>query len=169
MKNRTFDQHVAELKREGYTIVPDVMSPSEIEATRRAIDETLAREEELGRKLGIQSNDLKMVFEAHGKHPHFHGLVLRNPEPLEISRRILGEDLVCYNLTIRVPMPSGQKDTAKYGGHLHVDWDAYTVVPFVGGGSVLRFDHAPSGAHHCGSARGFRDPLGFCVVAHGWG
>ena len=92
MSTRNLDKHVADLERDGYTIIPDVLSPAEIRATRQAMDETLAREEEIGRRLGTQSNNLRMVFEAHGKHPHFYGLVLRNPEPLHVSRRILGDD-----------------------------------------------------------------------------
>jgi len=158
MTHRNIDIHVEEIQREGYTIIPDVMSPAEIDATRRAIDETLAFEENLGRKLGTQSNDLRMVFEAHGKHPHFHGLALRNPEPLLVSRRILGDDMVCYNLTIRVPMPSGKKDTSKYGGHLHVDWDKYTVTPFAGG------KHYPMGIQSAWCVSAFEERTGATMV-----
>ena len=35
------DRHARELERDGYTLLLEVMSPSEIEATKRAIDETL--------------------------------------------------------------------------------------------------------------------------------
>ena len=158
MKSRNLDEHVADLERDGYTIIPEVMSTAEIDATRRAIDETLALEEELGRALGTQSDDLRMGFEAHGKHPHFFGLALRCPEPLQVSRRILGDDMVCYNLTLRVPMPSGGKDTAKYGGHLHVDWDRYTVEPFAGG------MHYPMGIQSAWCVSAFTESSGATMI-----
>lgn len=31
-----------------------------------------------------------MAFNAQGKHPHFHGLLTRNPEPVEVTRTVLG-------------------------------------------------------------------------------
>ena len=133
MADLNVERHIAELEEDAYTIVPEVMSPSEIEATKRAIEESMAAEEELGRKLGTQTEDLRVVYEAQGKHPHFYGLVLRNPEPLHIARRILGDDMVCYSLALRNPMPTGRKDMTKHGGHFHVDASYFTVTPFVGG------------------------------------
>jgi hypothetical protein len=158
MTSRNLDPHVADLERDGYTIIPDVMSGDEVDATRRAIDETLAGEEEIGSRLGTQSEDLRMVFEAHGKHSHFYGLMLRNPEPLQMARRILGDDLICYNLTIRVPLPTGRKDTTKYGGHLHVDWDKYTVAPFAGG------KHYPMGIQSAWCVSDFTEESGATMI-----
>ena len=133
MTTLDLERHVTELEKDGYTIVPDVMSPSAIEAAKRAMEEALAAEEDIGRRLGTQTDDLRVVFEAQGKHPHFYGFLLRNPKPIQIARRLLGEDVMCYSLTIRNPMPTGRKDTTKYGGHMHVDFSNFTVAPFVGG------------------------------------
>ena len=135
MAKLSFDieKHVSELGKDGYTIVHDVMPPSELDATKRAIEEALAYEEEIGRRVGMQTEDLRTVFEAQGKHPHLYGLVLRNPKPIQVARRLLDDDVMCYSLTIRNPMPTGHKDTTKLGGHMHVDFDTFTVHPFMGG------------------------------------
>lgn len=127
------DKHANQLLTEGWTVIPDAMPPDEVAATRRAMDEVMDAEAERGRRLGTQTDDLRVVFNAHGKHPHFYGLALRNRAPLDVARRILGDDVVLYDFTIRVPLPTGRKDTEKYGGHFHVDWPQYTVAPFVGG------------------------------------
>jgi ectoine hydroxylase-related dioxygenase (phytanoyl-CoA dioxygenase family) len=127
------DRHVRELVDDGFTVVEGAMPPEEVQATRRAMDEVLAKEEPIARRFGIQTDDVRSVFNVHAKHPHFYGLALRNPAPLEIARKILGDDLVLDNLTIRIPMPTGRKDAEKLGGHFHVDWDQFTVEPFKGG------------------------------------
>ncbi len=127
------DQHAGELERDGYTIIPDVMSASELDATKWAIEETLDAEETIGRKFGLQNDNIRMVFNAQGKHPHFYGMLLRNPEPSAVSRRVLGEDMFAHNVALRTPMPTGKKDATKLGGNLHADWSDFTVLPFVGG------------------------------------
>ena len=127
------DRHVSELDRDGYTILKSVIPPAEIEAARQAIDETLAAEESIGREYGLQSENLRMAFNAQAKHPYFSGLPLRSPAPMQVARGILGEDMFAHNVAIRVPMPTGQKDHKRLGGNLHADWADFTVKPFIGG------------------------------------
>ena len=127
------DHHANELERDGYTIIPDVMSPSELDASKRAIGETLDGEEAIGRRFGLQNDDLRMAFNAQGKHPHFYGMLLRNPQPVEVARRVLGEDMFAHNVAIRTPMPTGRKDATRLGGNLHADWSDFTIAPFMGG------------------------------------
>ena len=38
-----------------------------------------------------------------------------------------------HNAAIRIPLPTGSKETMRMGGQLHVDWHDFTVLPFVGG------------------------------------
>ena len=133
MKASELDEHAARLERDGYTIIPEVMSAAEIEASKRAIDETYAAEAPIARKYGLQNENLLMCFNVQGKHPYFRGMLLHNPEPAEVARRILGEGMFIHNVAIRKPLPTGKKDWTKLGGHLHVDWHDFTVKPFIGG------------------------------------
>ena len=82
------DRHAVELERDGYTILENVLPASEIEAAKQAIEETLAAEETIGRKYGLQSENLSMSFNAQAKHPHFRSMPLRYPAAAEVARRV---------------------------------------------------------------------------------
>ena len=127
------ERHTRQLEQEGYTILPEVLSRAEIERTTSAIDETLAAEAEISRKYGLQNENLQMAYNAQGKHPHFYGLLVRNTEPVEVARGVLGEDLFAHDVAIRKPLPTGRKDWTRLGGYLHADWHHFTVTPFLGG------------------------------------
>ena len=133
MKTCDIDRHAVELKRDGYTIAHDVMSEAELETSKQAIEETLSAEEEIGYKYGLQNEDLRMAFNGQAKHPHFYGILVRHPQPAEVVRRVLGNDMFCHDMAIRVPMPTGTKDKTRLGGNLHADWSDFTVAPFIGG------------------------------------
>ena len=133
MKTFDIERRATELEQNGYTVIHNVMPPSELEATKQAIEETLDAEEAIGRKYGLQNEHLRHAFNAQGKHPHFYGLPLRNPEPVEVARRVLGEDMFAHDVAIRTPMPTGKKDATRLGGNLHADWADFTVRPFIGG------------------------------------
>ena len=85
MKTFDIDRHADELERDGYTILENVLPASEIEATKQAIKQTLASEETVGRRYGLQSENLRMAFNAQAKHPHFRGMPLRYPAPAEVA------------------------------------------------------------------------------------
>jgi len=127
------DRHVEQVIEDGYTMIHDVFPADEIEATKRAIDECLDSEREIATKYGLQDENLQMCMNAQGKHRHFYGLALRYPEPVEIIRRVLGDDMFAHDVTIRKPLPTGRKDWTRKGGNLHADWADFTVKPFVGG------------------------------------
>ncbi len=127
------DRHVAELEKDGYTVVPDVISDSERAAMRQAMHETLDAEKEIARRFRSQTEDLLHCFNVQSKHPFFYGFPLRSPKPIQVARKVLGEDMFIHNAAIRIPMPTGSKETMRMGGQLHVDWHDFTVLPFVGG------------------------------------
>ncbi len=152
------DRHVNDLERDGYTILKSVIPPAEIEAARQAIDETLAAEESIGREYGLQSENLRMAFNAQAKHPYFSGLPLRVAEPMQVARRILGGDMFAHDVAIRVPMPTGQKDHRSLGGNLHADWGDFTVKPFIGG------KHYALGIQSAWAITEFNDETGAPVI-----
>ena len=82
------ERHAGELERDGYTIIESVLPSSEIAATRKAIEETLASEETVGRKYGLQSENLRMAFNAQAKHPHFRSMPVRFPAMAEVARQV---------------------------------------------------------------------------------
>ena len=94
------ERHGKQLEEEGYTILPEVLSRSEIEQTKVAIDETLESEADIARRYGLQNENLLMAFNAQGKHPHFYGLLTRNPEPVEDNgvrtKLVNGQENVIY-------------------------------------------------------------------------
>ena len=133
LSSAELDRHAARLADEGYTIIPEVLSPSDLEEARRAIDETLEAEAATARRYGLQNENLLMCYNAQGKHPQFPGMLTRYPEPILVARRVLGADMFAHNLAIRKPLPTGKKDWTKLGGYLHADWHHFTVNPFIGG------------------------------------
>ena len=127
------DRYVEQLVEEGYAIIPAILPAAEIERTKEAIDTVLESEREIASRYGLQNENLQMCFNAQGKHPHFYGLALRYAEPVQVIRRVLGDDMFAHNVAIRKPLPSGKKDWTKLGGYLHADWHHFTVEPFAGG------------------------------------
>ncbi len=127
------DAHSRQLLEEGYTILPELLPAEEIARAVEAMDAVYEAEREIAERFGLQTDDLKMCFNAQGKHPYFYGLALRYPEPVEVVRQVLGDDMFAHNVSLRKPMPTGRKDATKLGGYLHADWHHFTVEPFVGG------------------------------------
>lgn len=159
------DRHIAEMEEDGYTILRDVLPESELEAARKAIQETLAAEEPVAKKFGLQTEDLSISFNAQGKHPFFYGFMIRNPEPMELARRLMGEEVFAHDIAIRVPMPTGRKDHTRLAGHVHVDWHQFTVWPFQGG------KHYPMAAQALFCISDFSEETGGTIIwpgSHKW-
>ena len=58
----TFDieRHATELEQDGYTVMRNVIPPSELEATKQAIEETLDAEEAIGRNMACRTSIFDM-------------------------------------------------------------------------------------------------------------
>ena len=125
------DDHLRELERDGYTIIPDALPSEEVVASRRAVQELLDAEQAVARTTGTQTENLRNAHAIVGKHPHFYEFFL-NPPVMQIVRAVLGDDALLYDANIRVPMPTGARDARK-GFQVHVDREDYTVLPFVAG------------------------------------
>jgi len=125
------EMNFQELERNGYTILPDALSPQEVVTTRQAVEELLDTEETVARGTGTQTDNLRNAHAIVGKHPHFYEFFLNSPV-MRVVRGVLGEDARMYDANIRVPMPTGNRD-AKKGFQVHVDREDYAVLPFVKG------------------------------------
>ena len=127
----SLDDHLSELEQDGYTIIPAALSPEDVDASRRAVQELLDAEDAVARTTGTQTDNLRNAHAIVGKHAHFYEFFL-NPPVMQIVRAVLGDDALMYDANIRVPMPTGSRDARK-GFQVHVDREDYTVLPFVGG------------------------------------
>jgi len=127
----SLDDHLSELEQDGYTIIPAALSPEDVDASRRAVQELLDAEDAVARTTGTQTDNLRNAHAIVGKHAHFYEFFL-NPPVMQIVRAVLGDDALMYDANIRVPMPTGNRDARK-GFQVHVDREDYTVLPFVGG------------------------------------
>ena len=125
------DTSVAELEKNGYTIIPNALSQDEVAEVLRVSKELLSAESAIGQRVGSQTANKQSVHAAVGKHPLFYEFFL-SPPVMQVVRRMIGDDAVLYDANIRVPMPTGAGER-RSGFHVHVDREDYTVVPFIGG------------------------------------
>ena len=77
------DAHLSELEQDGYTIIPDALSPEEVAATRRAVQELLDVEHAVAHTTGTQTDNLRKAHAIVGKHPHFYKFFL-NPSVMQV-------------------------------------------------------------------------------------
>lgn len=115
----------------GYTIVSKALSAEAVVAARAAVVDVLEQEEEVARRTGTQTDNLRNAHVIVGKHPQFHEFFL-NPPVMAVVNEVLGDDAFLYDGNIRVPMPTGERDGRK-GFQVHVDREDYAVRPFAGG------------------------------------
>jgi ectoine hydroxylase-related dioxygenase (phytanoyl-CoA dioxygenase family) len=124
-------ERTKQLKELGYTIVSNALSAEAVVAARAAVVEVLEQEDEVARRTGTQTDNLRNAHVIVGKHPLFHEFFL-NPPVMAVVNEVLGDDAFLYDGNIRVPMPTGERDGRK-GFQVHVDREDYAVRPFAGG------------------------------------
>ena len=125
------DRHVTDLETNGFTVIPNALTPDEVAVTLSAVKELIASEETIAKRTGSQSPNLAAVHVVHSKHPKLYEFFLNSPV-LEVVHRMIGEDCLLYDANVRVPMPSGDRNK-RQGFQNHVDREDYSVVPFVSG------------------------------------
>ena len=117
------DQHVADLEKKGYTIIPNALSPIEVEATVNAVKEVFAAEAPVWKQLGLQTENLMVVHTIHAKHPLFYEFFLNRPVT-QVVRQLIGDDCIMADSNIRVPMPTAARNV-RQGFQNHVDSSSY--------------------------------------------
>ena len=63
LNENELNHHAFELEKEGYTIIPNIMSDLDLENAKNAIDETLEQEKTIAQKYGLQNENLFPLFE----------------------------------------------------------------------------------------------------------
>jgi hypothetical protein len=101
------ESHVAELERDGYTVIPDALSPQEVRATRQAVKDLLAEERDVALGTGTQSDNLLTSHTIVGKHPEFYEFFLYPPTKLVVRQTIGANALLphaAFTLTTFEPL-----------------------------------------------------------------
>ncbi len=112
------EEEIRSLVREGYLVRKNLMPPAEIERLRSALDETVARDDNLETGGGKQFGG---IFIRHllDKHPTFLELLHFAPT-LSVARAILGPSLEMRGLTGRVCYPDNPEQQTEWHFHQRV-------------------------------------------------
>ena len=122
--------HIREIHSRGYTIIPDVLATEQIQQAIAAMEEIYERERCIAERFGEQTPNQKVVRNILGKHQFFESFYLC-PAVVAVCREVLGKDMVLYDTTARSILPGGGREQ-RFGFHVHVDREAFTVEPFKG-------------------------------------
>lgn len=85
------NEYTNEIAGQGYTVIPDVLTASQLTVARDALETVLARESRVGRAKGWQNRNHSVAYLLPQKHPFFRS-VGTNPRLLPTVRGILGVD-----------------------------------------------------------------------------
>ncbi len=130
--SETFDAsgHVRELEDQGYTLVPNTLSRDRVQEATRAMLEVYEQEREVAQGVETQTEHALAVHHLFAKHRYFEEFYL-NHKVNAVIRGLLGEDMVLTETHARSILPSGGRE-AKHGFQVHVDREAFSVLPFQG-------------------------------------
>src|SRR3954447_14740331 len=91
------EHHAQQIFDQGYTIVPNILSPDEVFAARDLLTEIFEKESKIGASRGWHTRQYKCSYMLPQKHEVFRNLPMR-PRLLELVRRVLGEDCILSSL-----------------------------------------------------------------------
>jgi len=111
---RALTRHATELRERGYTIVPGVLTTSEVAAARAALDAVFARESALAPHRGWLTDAYRVTYMLPLKHAFFRSFCARD-ELLALMRAVLGPGCVLGSLNGLAMRPGGS------GQELHID------------------------------------------------
>ncbi len=125
------DGHAREIHSQGYTIIPGVITTEQVQQAIAAMEQVYERERPIAERFGEQTPNQNVVRNILGKHQFFESFY-SCPPVVAVCRKVLGKDMVLYDTTARSILPSGGREQ-RFGFHVHVDREAFTVEPFKGG------------------------------------
>ena len=123
--------HSEQVVSQGFTIIPNAVSPDQAREAIDALEEIYERERPIAERMGEQTENQKVARNPIAKHPFFETFYLC-PPVLNVCKRILGDDMVLYDTTGRSIRPSGGREQ-RHGFQVHVDRELFSVSPFVDG------------------------------------
>src|SRR5438876_11097916 len=101
------DRHARQIIEQGYTIVPDVLSPGEVAMSRDLLTSIFEKESAIGPARGWHSRQHKCSYMLVQKHEFFRGLPM-NPRLSPLMRRVLGENCILSSLNGLTMQPGGE-------------------------------------------------------------
>ncbi|MBI2809755.1 MAG: phytanoyl-CoA dioxygenase family protein [Candidatus Melainabacteria bacterium] len=112
---RDLSAHAAAIKDLGYTVVPSVLSRSQVESAKAALKEVFVREKMIGSAENWDNPQYQISLCLPTKKKLFRDLCLI-PEALELARAILGQDCVVTSMNGFTTKPHGERQS------LHIDF-----------------------------------------------
>jgi ectoine hydroxylase-related dioxygenase (phytanoyl-CoA dioxygenase family) len=128
---KTLEEHAAELRTVGYTVMEQALDSGQIDAANTALEEIFERESGIGPQRGWHNQSYKVAYMLPQKHALFRTFAL-NPRVLPLMQMLLGKNCVLASLNGLTMTPGGTTQA------LHIDQNE--TIP----GSVLYIN-----ALHC--------------------
>jgi ectoine hydroxylase-related dioxygenase (phytanoyl-CoA dioxygenase family) len=110
------EQHLDALRVQGFTIVPDAMTVTEVHEARNALDGIFRREDAIAPGRGWQTQVYRVSYMLPEKHRVFR-TIFQKPALLELMRAALGDTCILSSLNGYTTTPGGD------GQALHLDQD----------------------------------------------
>lgn len=115
--NAQVDATLAEIREKGFTVVPDLLPPAEVDVLRAALEEIVNAEAKSSRRPSGHQRALYIAV----KNPLFLE-PLCHPFVLAVWRRYLGEDVICSSLSSNTLWPGCTEQ------YWHVDYPHWTMA-----------------------------------------
>jgi ectoine hydroxylase-related dioxygenase (phytanoyl-CoA dioxygenase family) len=120
--NGILEQQAHEIKTRGYTVIESVLSESQINEARLALDQIFCSEAELAQKRGWHNQSYKVAFMLPQKHAVFRSICLA-PKVVSLMKVLLGDDCVISSLNGLAMTPGGKpqqlhRDSFGISGHV---------------------------------------------------
>ncbi len=163
----TLEEHAAQIRDRGYTVVPGILDGAELSAARVALDQVFAAEAAIAGERQWLTEVYRVAYLLPQKHALFRRLAL-NSRLLPLMREVLGGDCVINSFNGLTMVPGGRtqnlhRDSVSLPGHvLYINalhpLDDFTIAN--GCTRVVpRSQHRPLLPHRPEALNGEGDPL----------
>jgi ectoine hydroxylase-related dioxygenase (phytanoyl-CoA dioxygenase family) len=113
------EKYTTQLIEQGYTVIPEIMTPQQVMSARSALDEIFQRERVLGVERGWHTEAHRVAYMLIQKHPFFRDVPM-NPRLLEFVRALLGKDCILATLNGMTMSQGGKPQPLHLDQEMHV-------------------------------------------------